>query len=59
VQVGPWYGNEWFIDDGLAPGDVVIVEGVARVSPGAPVRITEAQPRPGTTPATKPAAAKP
>jgi membrane fusion protein (multidrug efflux system) len=59
VQVGPWYGNEWFIDEGLAPGDVVIVEGVARVSPGAPVKITEAKPGPAAPPAQKPAAAKP
>ena len=61
VQVGPWYGNDWFIDEGLAPGDVVIVEGVARVSPGAPVKIVEpkAKPAAAPAPAAKPAAAKP
>jgi membrane fusion protein (multidrug efflux system) len=60
VQVGPWNGNDWFITEGLAAGDVVIVEGVARVSPGAPVKITEARPKAGApASAPKPAAAKP
>jgi membrane fusion protein (multidrug efflux system) len=39
VQVGPWHGDEWFITDGLQAGDVVVVDGVARLSPGSPVKI--------------------
>ncbi len=39
VQVGPWYGQLWFITHGLEAGDVVVVEGVTRLSPGAVVKI--------------------
>ena len=56
---GPWYGDEWFITQGLAAGDIVVVDGVVRLSPGAPVKIVEpgapappAQPR-GTRPTRK------
>jgi membrane fusion protein (multidrug efflux system) len=42
VQVGPWYGDEWFITDGLKAGDVVVTDGVARLSPGTPVKIAAA-----------------
>ncbi len=41
VQVGPWHGGEWFIDAGLSTGDVVVTDGVARLSPGAPVKIAK------------------
>jgi membrane fusion protein (multidrug efflux system) len=40
VQVGPWHGNDWFIDGGLEPGDTVVVDGVARLAPGTSVKIT-------------------
>jgi membrane fusion protein, multidrug efflux system len=46
VEVGPWYGNEWFITRGLAPGDTVVVDGVVRLSPGAPVKIVEPKAKP-------------
>jgi len=39
VQVGAWQGGDWFIDSGLSAGDVVVTDGVARLSPGAPVKI--------------------
>ncbi len=42
VQVGPWYGDDWFITDGLKPGDVVVTDGVARLTPGAPVKVAAA-----------------
>ncbi|HXY05515.1 MAG TPA: efflux RND transporter periplasmic adaptor subunit [Burkholderiaceae bacterium] len=42
VQVGPWHGDDWFIDEGLQAGDVVVTEGVALLSPGAPVKIAQA-----------------
>jgi membrane fusion protein (multidrug efflux system) len=41
VDVGPWYGNEWFITRGLSAGDTVVVDGMVRLSPGAPVNIVE------------------
>ena len=41
VQVGPWLGNDWFINSGLQPGDRVVTDGMARLSPGAAVKIVE------------------
>jgi membrane fusion protein (multidrug efflux system) len=35
-------GDRWLVDEGLAPGDRVIVEGLQKVQPGAPVQATEA-----------------
>jgi membrane fusion protein (multidrug efflux system) len=43
VQVGPWYGDDWFITEGLRAGDVVVTEGVARLSPGASVKVVAAK----------------
>lgn len=37
VQVGDWLGDDWFITDGLAAGDEVVVDGVLMLAPGAPV----------------------
>ena len=39
VEVGEWVGESWVIDSGVAPGDKVIVDGVMKIGPGAPVRI--------------------
>jgi len=41
VQVGPWHGDQWFIDSGLTPGETVVVDGVMRLAEGAAVRIGE------------------
>lgn len=38
VEVGPQYRKQWFIDKGLQSGDVVIVEGMMRLSAGTPVK---------------------
>ena len=42
VEVGPWHGNDWFIVRGLAEGDVVVTDGVVRLTPGAAVKIADA-----------------
>ena len=42
VQVGDWIGDAWVIDSGLAAGDKVIVDGVMKIGPGAPVRVAAA-----------------
>ena len=39
--------NLWIIDSGLKPGDVVIVDGVAKLMPGAPIKLAGA---PGAVP---------
>ena len=53
--------NLWLIDSGLKPGDVVIVDGVARLMPGAPIKIAGAPGTkpPGPAPAVSPAPAEP
>ncbi len=38
VQVGAWSGDRWIITSGLAAGDQVIIDGVLKIRPGAPVQ---------------------
>ena len=52
VEVGDWYGDDWFIDEGLASGDRVVVDGALRLAPGAAVDVTEAATAKSTTPST-------
>ncbi len=40
VRVSRTIGDKWLVDSGLAAGDKLIVEGLQKVKPGAPVRIT-------------------
>jgi membrane fusion protein (multidrug efflux system) len=51
VEVGPWQGNDWFILRGLAAGDVVVTDGVVRLTPGATVKIADVPPAAGSRPA--------
>ncbi len=37
VEASEWFENDWIITSGLKPGDQVIVNGVNKVRPGAPV----------------------
>jgi membrane fusion protein (multidrug efflux system) len=39
VKVGDWVNETWVIQSGLATGDKVIVDGVMKIGPGAPVQI--------------------
>jgi membrane fusion protein (multidrug efflux system) len=58
VQVGQWAGEDWVITSGLNAGDRVILDGVMKIRPGAPV--TVAQPKaPTTAEAAQPAPPKP
>ncbi len=60
VQVGDWYGDSWFISQGLAAGDQVVVDGALRLAPDAPVKATAHVPKPGapeTAPMSAPAGA--
>jgi membrane fusion protein, multidrug efflux system len=41
VEVGDWHGDDWFISDGLKPGERVVVDGALKVSPAAPLKVTE------------------
>lgn len=65
VVVGDWVGDAWMIHSGLAAGDQVIVDGVMKIGPGAPVRIADPNAAKGPTagptagPAAGPAAGPP
>jgi membrane fusion protein (multidrug efflux system) len=39
VVVGDWHGNDWFIFEGLAAGEQVVVEGTLSLRPDMPVTI--------------------
>lgn len=53
VQVGAWTGDNWIVTSGLAAGDQVIVDGVLKIRPGAPVQ--PAAPSKDAPPAATPA----
>ena len=38
IVAGNRLGNDWVVDSGLAAGDRVVVEGIGRLRPGAPVK---------------------
>jgi membrane fusion protein (multidrug efflux system) len=63
VEVGDWHGDDWFINEGLASGDEIAVDGTLRVAPGATVIVTPYVPTPArhaaTAPIAPPAAANP
>jgi membrane fusion protein, multidrug efflux system len=44
VEVGTWHGDDWFITDGLKPGERIVVDGAIRVIADTPLKITEAPP---------------
>lgn len=55
VKVSSTVGDQWLVEEGLAAGERVIVEGLQKVRPGAPARV--AQPAPTAAPAAAPAPA--
>ena len=42
LVVGDWYGDSWFINEGLSAGDQVVVDGGQRLAPGAAVIVVQA-----------------
>lgn len=44
VKVSRTIRDQWLVEDGLRAGDKVIVEGLQKIRPGAPVKATEAAP---------------
>lgn len=38
VQATSWQGNQWLIEEGLRAGERVVVDGLQRIAPGAPVK---------------------
>lgn len=41
LEVGDWTGDGWIINAGLRPGDRLIVDGVLKIRPGAPVTVAD------------------
>lgn len=64
VQVGEWAGEGWIIESGVQPGDKVVLDGVMKIGPGAPVQVVSPGAIPddaakgGAKPPAKDAAAK-
>ena len=56
VVVGDWYGESWFVAQGLAGGDRVVVDGGLRLAPGAAVKVTAYAPKPESADAARPSA---
>ena len=42
LEVGSWNGHGWIINAGLQLGDRVIVDGVMKIGPGAPIKVADA-----------------
>jgi membrane fusion protein (multidrug efflux system) len=57
VDVGDWYGDDWFISQGLKTGERVVVDGAGRVTPTAPLKVAAPAAAPAPAPAAPPAAA--
>jgi membrane fusion protein (multidrug efflux system) len=41
VDAGAWSGEQWIITSGLKAGERVIVDGVMKLGPGAPVEVAD------------------
>jgi membrane fusion protein (multidrug efflux system) len=57
VKVSRTIGDQWLVDDGLASGDRLIVEGLQKVQPGMTVKAVEATAEVAAPSATSPSAA--
>jgi membrane fusion protein, multidrug efflux system len=44
VKVSRTMGDQWLVEEGLAPGDRVIVEGLQKIRPGMPAKVAEPAP---------------
>lgn len=51
VEVGEWHEDNWIVTSGLNAGDKVIVDGVMKIGPGAPVQVAAAPSAPAEMPA--------
>jgi membrane fusion protein (multidrug efflux system) len=49
VVATAWQGTQWIIDDGLRPGDKVIVDGTQKIRPDSPVRPVAYRPESDST----------
>ncbi len=47
VTLGEWYEDNWIVTSGLSNGDKVIVDGLMKLRPGAPVQVAGSPPTQG------------
>ena len=59
LVLGDWHGDSWFVNEGLRPGDRLVVDGGQRLAPGASVVVVQldGQATAASAPAAAPAAA--
>jgi membrane fusion protein (multidrug efflux system) len=58
IVAGYRLGNDWVVDSGLAAGDRVVIEGIGKVRPGAPVKPVAPASGGSDSPGTAPSAPK-
>lgn len=51
ITLGDWLGSDWIVEQGVKPGDRVMVDNLQKVQPGMAVKLAAAAPA-ATTPAT-------
>jgi len=57
LMVGDWYGDDWFVNEGLNAGDRLVVDGGQRLSAGAAVIVVQVDGKPTAAAASAPASA--
>ena len=58
IEAGEWAGDSWVITSGLKTGERVILDGVMKLGPGAPVKVADAAKPDAKAPAKPEAPAK-
>ena len=41
LELGDWHGDEWFVNEGLRGGEIVVVDGGIKIQPGATLKVVE------------------
>jgi membrane fusion protein, multidrug efflux system len=41
IELGDWYGDDWFVNEGLQAAETVVVDGGIKVQPGATLKVVE------------------
>ena len=41
LELGDWHGDDWFVNEGLQGGEMVVVDGGIKILPGATLKVVE------------------
>jgi membrane fusion protein (multidrug efflux system) len=41
LELGDWHGDDWFVNEGLQGGEMVVVDGGVKIQPGATLKVVE------------------